>query len=148
MESEIDKSKELRTSIKLINDKLHFEGLVEGNDPIAIDYTPPLGDNLGYTSLELLLLSLSSCLGSALLVFLRKMNKNIIGLTIFAHGIRKEDHPTCFKTIILRVNLYSANTTLEDFNKVVKMAEDTYCPVWAMIKGNVEVIVKPDIINQ
>lgn len=148
MEAEIDKSKELRTSIKLINDKLHFEGLVEGNDPIAIDYTPPLGDNLGYTSLELLLLSLSSCLGSALLVFLRKMNKNIIGLTINARGIRKEEHPTCFKTIILRVSLYSNNTNLDEFNKVVKMAEDTYCPVWAMIKGNVDVIVKPDIINQ
>ncbi len=148
MEAEINKSKELKATLKLINDKLHFEGLVEGNDPIAIDYTPPLGDNLGYTSLELFLLSLSSCLGSALLVFLRKMNKNIIGLTIYSHGIRKEDHPTCFKTIVIRVNLYSNNTTLEDFNKIVKMAEDTYCPVWAMIKGNVEVIVKPNIISQ
>ncbi len=147
MESEIDKSKELRASIKLINNKLHFEGVVDGNDPIAIDYTPPLGDDLGYTSLELLLLSLSSCLGSALLVFLRKMNKNIIGLTINAHGIRKEDHPTCFKTIKLTVNLYSNNTNIDEFNKVVKMAEDTYCPVWAMIKGNVEVIIKPNIIN-
>lgn len=148
MEAEINKSKELRATLKLINDKLHFEGLVEENDPIAIDYTPPLGDNLGYTSLELLLLSLSSCLGSALLVFLRKMNKNIIGLTINTHGIRKEDHPTCFKTIILKVKLYSNNTNPEDFNKVLKMAEDTYCPVWAMIKGNVDIIVKPDIINQ
>ena len=59
MEILIDKSKELHTSINLINDKLNFTGTVENNIPIAIDYTPPLGDNLGYTSLELLLLSLS-----------------------------------------------------------------------------------------
>ena len=72
----IDKSKELCTSINLINDKLHFMGAVEGNPPVSIDYTPPLGDNLGYTSLELLLLSLSSCIGSSLLVFLRRMRKN------------------------------------------------------------------------
>lgn len=68
-----DKSKELTASIKLLNEKLHFQGMVDGNEPISIDYTPPLGDNLGYTSLELLLLSLSSCVGSAVLTFLRRM---------------------------------------------------------------------------
>jgi putative redox protein len=70
-----DKSKELKTSIQLLNEKLHFEGIVDGNEPISIDYTIPLGDNLGYTSLELFLLSLSSCTGSAILVLLRKMKK-------------------------------------------------------------------------
>jgi hypothetical protein len=55
-----DKSKELKTSIRLLNEKLHFEGKADGNEPVSIDYTPPLCDNLGYTSLELLLLSLSS----------------------------------------------------------------------------------------
>lgn len=146
MESTINKSKELKASINLLNNKLHFEGNVEGNNPISIDYVPPFGDNLGYTSLELFLLSLSSCLGSAVLLFLRRMNKNISGLTINSHGLRNEEHPTCFKTITLEVNLKSNDTTPEDFNKVVKLAEDTYCPVWAMIKGNVEVIVKPNII--
>ena len=71
-----DKSKTLTSSITLINEKLHFEGKADGNYPISIDYTPPLGDNLGYTSLELFLLSLSSCIGSAILVVLRKMKKN------------------------------------------------------------------------
>lgn len=71
----IDKSKELKTSIQLINEKLHFKGKVDGNNPVSIDYTPPFGDNLGYTSLELFLLSLSSCIGSAILVILRKMKK-------------------------------------------------------------------------
>ncbi|MDP4116296.1 MAG: hypothetical protein Q8903_09190 [Bacteroidota bacterium] len=47
-----DKSKELNASITLINEKLNFKGVVEDNMPIYIDYTPPLGDNMGYTSLE------------------------------------------------------------------------------------------------
>ena len=38
-----DKSKELKASIKLINDKLHYSGLVEGNEPVSIDYIPPFG---------------------------------------------------------------------------------------------------------
>jgi len=141
MNTETDKSKELTASIKLLNKKLHFEGNVEGNEPISIDYTPPLGDNLGYTSLELLLLSLSSCMGSAVLTFLRKMQKTVTSCEITAKGLRKEDHPTCFKTILLFINLSSPDTTDNDLDKVIKLSEETYCPVWAMLKGSVEVIV-------
>lgn len=140
-----DKSRELNTSIVLINDKLNFKGTVENNEPVSIDYTPPLGDNLGYTSLELLLLSLSSCIGSSVLTFLRKMKKNIDGFEIDSRGIRKEEHPTCFKTIFVEINLKSSDVSEEDLDKVIKLSEETYCPVWAMIKGNVEVNIKYNI---
>lgn len=136
-----DKSKELFTTVRLLNDRLHFSGIVEGNAPVSIDYTPPLGDNLGYTSLELLLLSFSTCLGSAVLVFLRRMQKSIVSFEITAKGIRNEEHPTGFKTIQIGIHLQSPDTNEEDLRKVVAMAEEKYCPVWAMIKGNVVVEV-------
>ena len=140
-----DKSKVLTASIRLLNDKLHFEGNVDGNEPVSIDYSPPLGDNLGYTSLELLLLSLSSCVGSAVLTFLRRMQKTITACDITAKGIRREEHPTGFSSISLYISLTSVNTTSDDLNKVLKLSEETYCPVWAMLKGNVEVIVNHSI---
>ena len=146
MKEMVDKSKELCTSINLVNDKLHFIGVVEGNLPVSIDYTPPMGDNLGYTSLELLLLSLSSCIGSALLVFLRKMKKTITGFEIHAHGIRREEHPTGFKKIILEIHLKSSDTSADDLDKVIRLSEETYCPVWAMLKGNVDIEVKYKIL--
>jgi putative redox protein len=138
----MDKSKELNASVTLVNDKLHFKTKVGENEPISIDYTPPLGDNLGYTSLELFLLSLSSCIGSSVLTFLRKMRKTITGFEIHSRGIRREEHPTCFKTILLTIVLKSSDTSVEDLKKVVKLSEDTYCPVWAMIKGNVDVEIE------
>jgi putative redox protein len=138
----IDKSKELTTNLILVNNRLHFEGHTEGQEPVQIDYIPPLGDNQGYTSLELLLLSLSSCLGTAVLAFLRRMEKNITQLSIQAHGLRRQEHPTGLEQIRLRMELVSENTTLEDAQKVVAMAEEKYCPVWAMIRGNVEVQVE------
>jgi putative redox protein len=143
----IDKSKEVNASISLINGRLHFEGIVEGNEPISIDYIPPLGDNLGYTSLELLLLSLASCIGSAVLLFLRKMQKTINGFEINSKGIRKTEHPTGFKTIFVEINIKSPDVTEDDLNKVLKLAEETYCPVWSMLKGNVEVIFKNSILS-
>ena len=143
----IDKSRELKTSVKLINNKLHFSGTVTGNEPVSIDYLPPLGDNLGYTSLELFLLSLTSCLGSAILTFLRKMNKKILACEIQAHGWRREEHPTGFKLIQIRMDIDSDDVTDTDMLKVIKLAEETYCPVWAMVKGNVEVKVTFTIEN-
>jgi putative redox protein len=140
-----DKSLELNSSVILLNDRLHFNGRVDSNEPVSIDYTPPLGDNLGYTSLELLLLSLSSCVGSSVLTFLRRMRKTISGCDIQCRGIRREEHPTCFKIILLTINLKSPDTTPEDLEKVLRLSEDTYCPVWALLKGNVDIIVNYNI---
>jgi len=142
-----DKSKELNTTIELVNNKLKFKGTVEGNAPVTIDYIAPLGDNEGYTSLELLLLSLSSCLASSAITFLRRMHKTITGFAIHSKGIRKESHPTAFKTIVMEITLNSPDTTSDDLNKVIKLSEETYCPVWAMLKGNVEIEVKQNILG-
>jgi putative redox protein len=123
-----DKSKTLTTSLKLLNEKLHFEGKVEGNKPVSIDYTPPLGDNLGYTSLELFLLSLSSCAGSAILVLLRKMNKQIDQFEITTVGNRKENHPTGFATITMQVNIKAKDLISNEMEKVIEKME-AICPV-------------------
>lgn len=141
----INKSKELVSSIKLVNDKLNFIATIDNNEPVSIDYVPPLGDNLGYTSLELFLLSLTSCVGSTLLIFLRRMNKTILDCEINAKGIRNEDHPTGFNKIFIDLILTSNDVTDEDVKKVIKLSEDTYCPVISMIKGNVEVDIQFEI---
>lgn len=147
MNTKPDKSKELTTSINLLNEKLHFEGNVNGNAPISIDYIPPLGDNLGYTSLELFLLSLSSCIGSSVLIFLRRIRKTILGFEIISRGIRKDEHPTGFNTIMLHLIIKSPDIKSEDLDKVIKLSEETYCPVWSMIKGNVEISVTYNIVS-
>jgi len=139
-----EKSKELVSSIKLVNDKLNFIGNTGNNEPISIDYIPPLGDNLGYTSLELLLLSLTSCLGSSILTFLRKMNKTIKNFEIKSKGLRKEEHPTGFKEIHIEIKLESENTEEKELRKVIQMSE-TYCPVLDMVKGNVQTIISFEI---
>ncbi|OFX84007.1 MAG: hypothetical protein A2W99_03350 [Bacteroidetes bacterium GWF2_33_16] len=134
-----NKSIEMQASIRLVNDRLNFIGTVDENDPISIDYIAPLGDNLGYTSLELLLLSLGSCIGTAVLTFLRKMNKSITKCEIHTKGIRKEEHPTGFKNIFVEIELVSDNVTKDDMDKVIYLTEDKYCPVYSMIKGNTNI---------
>lgn len=132
----------LEARVELVNDKLHFAGNSGNNETVQIDYVPPLGDNEGYMSLQLFLLSLSSCAGSSVLTFLRKMKKNIKGCEIRATGRRFSQHPTSFEKITLEFKLRSDDVLPEDVEKVIALSEATYCPVWAMIKGNVTVETK------
>ncbi|MDP4281992.1 MAG: OsmC family protein [Bacteroidota bacterium] len=142
-----DKTKELSTTLVLVNDKLHFTGHADTNAPVSIDYIPPLGDNLGYTSLELFLLSISSCVGSAVLILLRKMGKTISEFRINSNGIRRNQHPTGFSNITLDILLKSPDATQADLDKVLSMSNEKLCPVWAMIDGNVEVKVNSEVIK-
>lgn len=141
----IDKSMQLNASLNLVNDRLLFEGYVDGNNPIAIDYIPPFGDNLGYTSLELMLLSLSSCVGTALLVFLRRQGKIIEGFSINSDGTRRQTHPTAFDEIHLHINIKSSNLTSEEFEKTLLLVESA-CPVWYMIKESSRVVFHHQIV--
>lgn len=135
-----DKSIVVTSSIKLLNEKLHFKGIVEGNAPISIDYTPPLGDNLGYTSLELFLLSLSSCAGSAILVLLRKMNKQVDHFEIASIGNRKENHPTGFSAISLQVQIKAKDLNNNEMEKVIGMIE-SICPVLSMLDKSIKTTI-------
>jgi putative redox protein len=147
MSSEQSSANIIEAEVKLINKKLHFVGNSGNQEPVHIDYISPLGDNEGYMSLQLFLLSLASCAGSSVLTFLRKMQKDVAGCEIKASGIRHEQHPTSFGNITLEFIIKSSDVKPSDVEKVISLSEATYCPVWAMIKGNVTVETRFTILN-
>ena len=127
----------IEASATLINQKLRFEGKAAVHLPIIIDYIPPLGDGDGYMPLQLLLISLASCSGSTVVTLLRKMSKGISGLKVTASGERRDEHPLGFKTIHLDFNVQSGDIIETDIQKAIQLSEQTFCPVWAMLKNNV-----------
>ena len=129
----------LEADVNLINDKLKFECRAGDNPTIITDYIPPFGDNEGYMPLQLFLISFATCSGGVIAPFLRKMGKQVTALSMHVSGKRREEHPTGFETIHLDIHLKSPDVTDADLQKVLAMAEDKYCPVWAMIKNNVEI---------
>ncbi len=131
---------QLEVSLNLTNQKIKFTGKARSNPEIVMDYFPPFGDGEGYTGLELLLMSLASCSATSIVGLLRKMNKDIRGFSVNARGIRREQHPTSFHTINLDFVLNSDNTADADLQKAINISEESLCPVWAMLKGNVEII--------
>lgn len=129
----------LAVTMTLVNDKVQFTGSVRDHAPITVDYAPPLGDDQGCTSLELFLISLATCSATSIITLLRKTHKTVTGCTVHAHGTRRETHPTMLEHVTLEFTLQSDDVADADMQWAIRRSEETYCPVWAMVKGNVEV---------
>jgi putative redox protein len=129
-------------TVHLSNEKVQFIGLSKSNPdlPIPFDYKPPIGDGKGYNGLELLLMSLSGCSATAIVYLLRKMGKTVSGLEVNAKGVRREQPPVKFEKIFLEFTVNSKDTKDADIRKAIQLAEQSVCPVWQMIKNNVEVV--------
>lgn len=135
-------------TVLLTNNKVQFIGLSNANPnrPITFDYKPPLGDGSGYNGLELLLMSLSGCSATAIVYLLRKMGKTVSGLEVHAEGIRREQPPIKFEKIFITFILNSKDTGDADIQRAIQLSEQSVCPVWQMIKNNVEVVPDYKII--
>jgi putative redox protein len=94
----------------------------------------------------LLLISFASCCGSTVASLLRRMKKDVSGMVIEAQGVRRDQHPTSFKKIMLEFIIHSRDVAEADVESAIKLSEDTFCPVWAMLKNNVDVATDFKII--
>ena len=139
-------SEQLEVTVNLTNRKVQFTGISRSNPPITFDYDPPLGDGQGYTGLEMLLMSLAACSGTSIVALLRNMKKNVSGFRVNGKGIRRSEHPTSFQKIFLEYTLNSKDAEDKDIEKAIQLSEEKYCPVWDMVKNNVEVITEYKIM--
>ncbi len=114
--------------------------------PTVFDFRPPLGDGDGYNGLELLLMSFSGCNGTTILYLLRSMGKEISGLKVNVKSLRRDQLPIKFEKIFVEFVVSSKDTSDSDIQKAILLAEKSVCPVWQMIKVNVEVITEYRIV--
>lgn len=128
-------------TVHLTNQKVQFTGVSKSNPerPVAFDYKTPIGDGKGYNGLELLLMSFAGCSGTSIVYLLRKMGKDISGMKVNAKGLRRDQPPLKFEKIFLEFILDSKDTKDADIQKAIRLAEESVCPVWQMVKNNVSV---------
>jgi len=130
----------LETTLTSIDDRVRFSAKARSNPEVIVDYYPPFGTSEGYTSLELLLFSFSSCVSSTLAIILRgQLKRNVTAINAKAKGYVKDEHPKALSKIELDLSIESSDTQETDVEKTLVALENKLCPVWAMIKGNVEV---------
>lgn len=129
----------LNAKSTLLNGKMKFSSSAADKEAIITDYIPPIGDGLSTTPLELFLISFATCAGGSVSGLLGKFGKKFDSLEVSAEGIRREQHPTGFEKITLTFSVVSQDMTTEELGKAIALSEEKFCPVWSMIKGNVEI---------
>lgn len=133
---------ELNVKLHTVDQQVMFEASARADSPVVIDYFPPLGTGQGYTSLELLMASFGSCLGTALLTLLRhRMGKTVRGMSIEVEGRQREEHPMKLERMNVTLTIDADDLTEEEVRKMIAISEEQVCPVWAMLRGNVEVMI-------
>ena len=138
----------LVVNVESLNQKVQFRGIARDNAAITVDYSPPLGDGQGYTSLELLLVSLATCSASTVVTLLRQDGRTVSALQVRASGVRRTQHPTAFESIALAFTFHSPDATAEDVDRAMRISRDAVCPVWAMVKGNVAIATSFEIVAE
>jgi putative redox protein len=138
----------LNVKLQTLDDKTKFSATARENPEVIIDYFPPIGTGQGYTSLEMLMFSFGSCLSSVVLTLLRfRMKKTVFGITANIEGVVREEHPKSLQSMIADLRIKAADLTDDEVAQALAAAEEAMCPVWAMIKANVEVETKVTIEN-
>jgi putative redox protein len=135
----------LKTSSRLVGPGSRFVSSAPGKAEIVTDYILPDGDNPEYMPLELFLIAFATCVGGTVAPLLKKMGKTVGGLQVDAEGVKRTEHPRSFEKITLTFSLVSPDVVDADLVKAVQIAERGYCPVWAMIKGNVAVETRCEV---
>jgi putative redox protein len=119
--------------------RMHFEGRAGFAHDVPIDHSPPLGMGDGLKPTELTLMSLAACSGQTVISLLEKMRQNVTAFTVRAESDKREDHPQVFTAIRLKFRVEGAGLDKALVEKAVRLSEEKYCPVWAMLKAAVPI---------
>jgi putative redox protein len=118
---------------------MHFQGTSEFAHEVPIDHGPPLGTGEGIKPMELTLMSLAACSGQTIISLLEKMRQDVKSFSVRAEGKRQEDHPKIFTEIQLEFRVEGRGLDRALVEKAVRLSEEKYCPVWAMMKKSAAV---------
>jgi putative redox protein len=133
----------LEIRLNTVDGKVKLAASTDDDPEIALDYFPPVGTGEGYTPLELILISFTGCVSTVLITYLRSiLKKQVVSLSAKAEGDVRQEHPKALTHIRVALIFRSQDLEEQDVRTALKAAETRLCPVWAMLKGNVETEVK------
>jgi len=118
---------------------LHFEGTSSYVADVPVDHAPPLGEGEGHSPMSLALMSLCACSGQTVMSLLVKMQQKVRAFSVKGSGERREEHPQVFTSLRLEFRVGGESLDLAKIEKAVRLTEEKYCPVWAMLKSAVPI---------
>jgi len=112
---------------------IHFEGTAAGHT-VHMDGRPDAGgQGLGFSPMQLLLVSLGGCTGMDVISVLKKMRQDVTSFSIEVSGVRADEHPKVYTEIELTYRLRGRSLSRESVEHAVRLSREKYCSVEAML---------------
>ncbi|MCX6270389.1 MAG: OsmC family protein [Bacteroidetes bacterium] len=112
-----------------------FEAEVTGHKIMLDADVAAGGEDLGPRPKALVLGSLGGCTGMDVVSVLKKMRVEPEGFEMVIEGDLTETHPKYYHTIRLHYIFYGKNLPYDKLETAIKLSQDKYCGVSAMLKG-------------
>jgi putative redox protein len=120
---------------------MSFENTIDGFTNIVDAATEFGGNNLGPSPKKLILAGLAGCTGMDIVSLLTKMREPLSSLSLKIEADMTEDHPKVYSDIIIYYRFKASdNLDKAKVEKAVKMSQDTYCGVAAMLRKGSNVL--------
>jgi putative redox protein len=113
---------------------MHFMAEVDGHE-VKMDTVPRGGgEDRGMSPKAMLLSSLGGCTGMDVIMVLRKMRAEPEHFTVELEANVTDSHPKVFEKIHITYRFKGGNVTREKAEHAIRLSQDQYCGVSAMLK--------------
>lgn len=117
---------------------LHFVGINEKGLTTEFGSSALGGESKNLSPMEHLLLSAAACTSIDIVLILKKMKQEVLGLKVEIEGLRREEVPSIFNKIHLHY-LLKGKIDEKKANKAVELSVEKYCSVLTMLQHDASV---------
>jgi len=119
-----------------------------GEHSLTTDYPLAPGEPAaGFRPMELLLVALAGCAGSAVGLLLDRAKQPLRGLEVNVRALRRDEHPTVFTEIHVEFVVRGSGLDRAVIERVIAQAEGRLCPVWAMLRASTTIATSLEILE-
>lgn len=128
----------MKARVNWVHD-FRMEGQTESANIVHMDSVPKEEKSAGASPSELILQALAGCTMMDIVIMVRKAKMKIEKFWIDVDADIADDYPKVFKHIHLTYNLISTDLDNATLENAIKLSEDKYCRVHAMLRGSVKI---------
>jgi putative redox protein len=100
-----------------------------------------------FTPMELFLVSLGGCTAMDIQWIMSRQRQKLDRLEVSVHGTRREEDPRYYENIEVEYVLTGPNLKKEAVERAVRLSQEKYCSVRAMLNDSVKIRVAYTIVN-
>jgi putative redox protein len=112
----------------------------DSNHWVVIDSVKQFGGSEAASKpMEMLLMSLGGCTAMDIESLINKMRTPVDEFQIYIQAEQREEHPRIFTAIQITFVFKGKNLNETNIAKAVKLSQEKYCPVTAMLRQSVDI---------